>query len=264
MQGLDEEERAVEEAAIQQTKDSMDALVAEYRERYGVLVGTDFARELFVSYAESIDSRRRFARAVQRPAAAIADAVFETMVSELDRNSVLFTAGGTGAGKTSAVLENYDTVEALRDASLVFDGNFNSFKSSSQKVDRSLQQGCRVVIMFVHRHPVAAYVNGVLPRALEQGRMVTVEDHLKLHKDAIKTFIQAERHYKDNKRVSFAVITNTGTELETFMPNVDYLRSVKYDSVELAATIRGELHNALAQGNISQAIYEAAGTASGS
>jgi hypothetical protein len=257
MQGLGEEEKLAEEKAIQLVKASPEELVAEYRKRYGIQVGTDLARELFQDYAASVESRLRLAGAVQRSAASVADMVFDKILSESSNGPVLFTAGGTGSGKTTAILSNIETNEVFQNATVIFDGNFNSFKSSKERVDKALQTGCSVAIIFVHRHPVEAYMNGVLPRAHLQGRTVQVDAHIRMHKDSIKAFLRADKHYKDNKSVSFVVINNTGREQESFVTSIDYLKSVRYDSTDLSATIQMELSNAYQQEKISQALYEA-------
>ncbi len=226
MEGLGPEEVEVESRAIQLFKDHSAELVAEYRSKFGIVVGTDFARELFPDYAVDLGSRLRFAAAVQRSAAALADLVFDQMLAEKKGSAVLFTAGGTGAGKTSSIRANGDFI----DAGIIFDGNFNSWGSSKKRVEKSLQFGCKVAIIFVHRHPVEAYMQGVIPRALVEGRTVAIDAHLRMHSDSISTFLRINRKFADNKNVSCMVLNNTGHEIRSFAADIDYLKSVKYDS----------------------------------
>ena len=169
----------------------------------------------------------------------------------------LFTAGGTGAGKTTAIFRNGAAKAAFHGAAVIHDGNFNSFKPSKGKIDSVLGRGCRAIVVFVHRHPVAAFIKGVVPRALEQGRTVPIHAHLRMHKDSIETFLKAQRNFADNLNVSFIVLNNTGHEQESFASDVDYLKAVKYDSPVLEAAIRKGLQNELAEKRISQALYEA-------
>lgn len=68
-----------------------------------VVVGTDLARELFAEYTASLQSRLEFALSVQRSTAYVADAVYERILSGPVAGDALFTAGGTGAGKTTAI-----------------------------------------------------------------------------------------------------------------------------------------------------------------
>lgn len=257
MKGLGFEEQEVQARCIALLKEKSEALVAEYRARFGTAVGTDLAREMFPEYAADLDAKLRFAGATQRPAAALADLVYESIISELSGGIALFTGGGTGAGKTTSIFYDGQIKNMFRQASIIFDGNFNSFKSSKGKIDLALGKGCTVAVVFVHRHPVAAYMNGVIPRALEQGRTVPIDGHLRMHRDAIRTFLRAQRHYADNQNVSFVVLNNTGHEQESFRADVDYLRNVKYDSDAIESAIRKALENELKEQRISQALYEA-------
>jgi hypothetical protein len=255
--GLSPEEQSVQNRAIALLKANKDQLIADYRTRYRIVTGTDLAREMFAEYTKSIESRLRYAVAVQRPAAALADAVFDQIVSERNGGLALFTAGGTGAGKTTSIMRNGVTNAAFHGASVICDGNFNSPKPSTSKVESVLGRGCKVVVVFVHRHPVAAYIKGVVPRALEQGRTVPIHAHLRMHKDSIATFLKLQRNFADNRNVSFIVLNNTGHEQESFATSVDYLKAVKYDSPVLEAAIRKGLTNELAEKRISQALYDA-------
>jgi len=256
--GLPPEEQAVQDRAIAFFKENKEDLIIAYRARFKVLVGTDLAREMFPEYAASIDSRLRFSAAVQRPAAALSDEVFDRVVSECSGGLALFTGGGTGAGKTTSVMRNGAAKAAFHGASIIFDGNFNSWKSSKSKLESVLGQQCRAVVVFVHRHPVAAYIKGVIPRALEQGRTVPIHAHLRMHKDSIATFLRIHRNFADNPNVSFIVLNNTGHEQESFpQSDIDYLKAVKYDSPELEAAIRKGLTNELKEQRISQALYDA-------
>ncbi len=69
-----------------QVKQRLDALIEEYRQRFGVVVGTDLVRELFPDYTASLENRLTFAVAVQRSAAHIAERFCEEMIQNLKRN----------------------------------------------------------------------------------------------------------------------------------------------------------------------------------
>lgn len=256
IKGLSPEENAVQDKSIALLKSDSARLIAEYRVKFGVLVGTDLAREMFPDYSESLDSRLRYAPAVQRAAAALADMIFEQIVSELDGGVAFFTGGGTGAGKTTSIMRDGETQEVFQAADVILDGNFNSFKPSKSKIDAVLERQCKVLVVFVHRHPVAAYIKGVIPRAREQGRTVPIHGHLRMHKDSIATFLKVQRHFADNQNVSFIVLNNTGHEQEAFRSNVDYLKAVKYDSLLLEAAIRKGLDDELNEKRITQELYE--------
>ena len=254
---LSSEEHAVQERSIALLKSDSNRLIAEYRARFNVLVATDLAREMFPEYCESLDTRLRFATSVQRAAAALADLVFDQIVSEIDGGVALFTAGGTGAGKTTSIMRDGTAREAFSGSDVILDGNLNSFSPSKGKIEAVLDRRCKVVVVFVHRHPVAAYIKGVIPRALGEGRTVPIHGHLRMHKDSIQSFLKCHRHFADNQDVSFIVLNNTGHEQESFRSTVDYLKAVKYDAPVLEAAIRKGLDHELSEKRITQALYEA-------
>jgi hypothetical protein len=163
MDGLSPEAQAVESRTVEQVELELDGLIEQYRERFGVVVGTDLARELFPDYTASLQSRLQFALAVQRSAAYVADEVYKRILSGPVLGDALFTAGGTGAGKTTAIRASSQTSGLISEAAIVYDSNFNSLSSAKAKVTLALEAGLRVIVIFVHRHPVEAYLEGVLP-----------------------------------------------------------------------------------------------------
>jgi hypothetical protein len=77
---LSPEAQAVEARAVELVEQELDGLIEQYRERFGVVVGTDLARELFPEYTASPQSRLLFALAVQRSAAHVADEVYKRIL----------------------------------------------------------------------------------------------------------------------------------------------------------------------------------------
>lgn len=257
---LSPEAKAVEERAIELVKSGLKGLIAEYRKRFGPLIGTDFARELFPEYAASRESRTLNAAAVQKSAAHVADSVFERAVVEgigrSEQPIAVFTAGGTGAGKTSSIQANTTTNDVLNEAQLVYDSNLNSFNSAKQKVDFALKHGYRVLIIFILREPVPAFTEGVLPRAVREGRTVPIDGHVRMHKDSLKTFLRLRKYYQGNQNVEFMVLSNTGAEGEVALGDVERLNEVRYDTEELEHELQERLEREYSGGKISKAIYD--------
>ena len=134
--GLNPEEQAVQDRSIQLLKSDPDRLIAEYRARFGVIVGTDLAREVFPDYADTTESRLKFAVAVQKAAAYLADQVFDQIVSEDNPGAAYFTARRDWGRKSSAI-----TPDLVQGAGVVYDSNFNSEKSAFSKVETALSAG---------------------------------------------------------------------------------------------------------------------------
>ncbi len=260
VEGLTADAEQAQERAMRAVKDNLPGLIEAYRQRFGIHVGTDLARELFPEYSATLESRLTYATAVQRSAAAVADAVFKQIVEEsTEGGRAIFTAGGTGAGKTVSIARNGAATVALQTATVIFDGSFNSYDSSKHKVDLALGAGFTVVVIFVHRHPVESYLQGVLSRALEQGRTVPIEGHLRIHRDSRKTFVKITKAFANNsENVSFVILSNTGHVAEAFpVISIDYLRAVKYDEEALRKAIQEGLDCALKEQTISQTLYAA-------
>jgi hypothetical protein len=182
--------------------------------------------------------------------------VFKEIVNEGSGGAALFTAGGTGAGKTSALLRTMEGDESLSDARVIYDSNFNSLTSSLAKIESALDAKCKVTVIFVHRHPLEAYLQGVVPRAFEEGRTVSIKGHLRMHKDSLSTFLKVQRRLELNENAVFRVLSNTGHESELFRADLDYLKAVKYDDQALFAAIRKGLDDAYHEGKISKELYE--------
>jgi hypothetical protein len=251
---LEPEEQAVQERSIRLLKSDTERLIAEYRSRNGGLVGTDLAREMFPEYASSVESRLKYAVAVQRAAGYLADLVFDEIVREDTPGAAYFTAGGTGAGKTNTI-----TPELRGRAGVVYDSNFNSKKSAFSKVDAALSAGRSVVILFVHRYPIEAYLKGVIPRAVREGRTVPIEAHLKIHRDSVDVVRKALKTYAQNSEVAVSVTNNTGHEAEASPITVDlieYMKGIRYDDEELRRAIREGLDHARKHGKITEELYQ--------
>jgi hypothetical protein len=255
VEGLTGEVLEAEDRAIALINSDLTRLVSAYRERFGRVVGTDTARELFPDYANGLEARLKYAVAVQRSAAALADAVYIEMVSENQNGLILFTAGGTGAGKTTTIKQGGGS--AYDKADVIYDSNLNSKGSARSKLDFALSHNCQLAVSFVHRHPVEAYLQGVLPRALEEGRTVPIEKHLRMHGDSLKTFLWLQRQYKSNPFVVFVILINTGYPAEVLSGDLDYLKAIEYDKAALITAIKEGLQRALTNGKISEALYEA-------
>jgi hypothetical protein len=103
---LSADEAEVEARFAAQIQGRLDEVIAEYLVRFGTVIDTDRARELCGDYSATKATRTRFSRAVYNPAKALADEIYRREIRKTAPPRgwrVLFTSGGTGAGKSTAL-----------------------------------------------------------------------------------------------------------------------------------------------------------------
>lgn len=226
----------------------------------GKVLNTDVARELSADY---LADRTRSA-AVHEPASTFIKALYAAKLKEQPKGDelplVLFTAGGTGAGKTSAIKALPEVSKIKDEAQIVYDTNMNTFDSAVTKIDQALEAGKKVRIVLVVRDPVDALVNGALTRAEGQaekygtGRTVPIKDHVETHTGAMETIPQLAEHYAGDPRVQIKVIDNTqgrGKQAERDLP---WLKTLQYNDVEQLA--KAALESEREAGRISAETYQ--------
>ena len=224
----------------------------------GRILNTDAARELFPEYAAD----RTLSAQVHEPASQFVKNLYTEKLSKptpqgLD-NTVVFTAGGTGAGKTSAIKRaSQEASDAINNAEMIYDTNMNTFKSADDKIQQALKAGRNVQVFYTYRDPVKALTEGALPRAsrMEEsfgsGRTVPLSEHLKTHVGSQQTIKELAEKYKNNDNVMIRAIDNSkGVEDIKYM---DINKIPKLNEKEL----RRKLNEALekSKSNISEAIY---------
>ena len=239
-ENLSSEDRNIETHLADQVGHHYDQTVTRYNAiedaHGGKVLNTDVARELSPDYLKD----RTKSAAVHAPASYFIKKLYAQKLQESAKPGeaplVLFTAGGTGAGKTTAI-DTIPSMKALSDkAQIVYDTNMNTYPSAKQKVEQALTAGKDVHIVAVQRDPVDALVNGALPRAMRQeqefgsGRTVPLGEHLKTHVGVTPTLQRLADDYKDNPHVKIHAIDNSLgrgkakeiplSQLKTYQPGI--------------------------------------------
>jgi hypothetical protein len=237
--------------------------VAEYNTRPdalgGKIINTDVARELSPHYLKD----RSLSAAVHGPASQFVKDLYAAKLQEAPKEgelpTVLFTAGGTGAGKTSALLKAMP--EAVGGAQIVYDTNMSTYDSSKAKVEQALDAGKTVDIILTVRHAVDALVNGALPRAMKQernfgtGRTVPIEAHASTHIGSADTVQRIAEDYKDDPRVKVTVLDNSfGKGNAKEISVADANKYAYNDKQDLEETLLSALKGEYEKGNISEAV----------
>ena len=267
---LSSEMAGIQKRFAEQLNSDIDTALADYARLPdtdgGRILSTDTARELSADYR----GNRALSAAVHEPASAFIKERYARLLSEeapegMD-NSVLFTAGGTGSGKTTALQNVPEVLEKQVRAQVVYDTNLAGFESSVQKIDEALDAGKQVVIAYVHRDPTEALTGGAIPRAIRQeiqigtGRTVPATAHARTHAGAANTIKRLDVHYGDNPNVDIRIIDNTRgrgnaveAKLESGEPDLSIIDDFDYN--ELLEEVLDEVEKVYAEGGISSEIY---------
>lgn len=223
----------------------------------GKVINTDTARELSSDY----QADRTKSAAVHEPASWLTKQMYADRLAlppgEGEQPRVLFTAGGTGAGKSTAVKDALGRIGA--ESQIIYDTNMNGTKSAKAKIDQALAAGKHVVIAYIHRDPVEALTQGALPRAMRMegemgsGRTVPLQEHVKTHVGANKTIRELAAHYKGNPMVHIDVVDNTQGKGNAKVIPLSKLPKLAENTVREQVT--QALEEAHARGDISEPVY---------
>ena len=261
---LPKEMAEIETRFTQQLNADLDGAIDQYRNLPdsdgGRIINTDLARELSPDYVAD----RTLSAAVHEPASAFTKAYYAKLLSEPAApgkfNEVLFTGGGTGAGKSTA-LEDV-LLEKTVKSQIVYDTNLAGFPSSMKKVDEALDAGKDVTIAYVYRDPIEAltgggeFGGGAVQRAKRMGRTVPVDIHVGTHVRSIETIKDLAKHYEGNPNVDIRVIDNSRGPGEAFDAGNDLSGLPEYDYNELLKEATNELDKARKEGWLPQNLYE--------
>ena len=255
----------IEQSYFERLTNDYTGLAAEYAAlpstNGGRILNTDDAREMSPEYRAD---RTRSAD-VHEPSSAFVKQMYAEKLSQptppgMD-NTVLFTAGGTGAGKTTGLQMAREVNQNVRDAEMVYDTNMNSFDSADKKIDQALKAGRKVGIVYTYRDPVEAMEGGALRRARNMeaekgsGRTVPIDEHFKTHMGSRDVMERLQSKYGDDHRFHMMVIDNSrGPGNANVVSGLDKLP--RLDHNEVRKGLSDALEKAYRSGSISQAIYE--------
>lgn len=255
---LQPQDRIIESVFAEKIASDYPAVVDEYSalsdSQGGKILNVDTAREMSPDYSAGRDARSLLSSAVHEPASYFIKQLYADKLAAMPKDStVMFTSGGTGAGKSTAI-NNVSEVKAVMDRSyLVYDTNMNSLKSAIQKVNQALSRGAKVEIVHVQRDPIDALIKGALPRAMRMGRSVPLSAHEATHIGSAETIIKLSEHYKDDPRVNIRILDNTNGKGRTKQANIDFVKGFDYNG--LRERLISSLHKEYQNGNINEAIY---------
>jgi len=224
----------------------------------GRILNTDEARELSPEYRADRSRSGDVHEAASKFIKDLYKAKLAQPVAEGRLPFVLFTAGGTGAGKsTSLHLEDGKTL--FDSADIIYDTNMNTYDSAVSKIEQALASGRSVGIQYTYRDPVEALVMGALPRAMRMGRTVPLQVHADTHIGVSTTIRKLQEKYREDPRVEFVAVDNSlGKGNQKIVP-LETLPIVEDNN--LLERLQNELDNQYQTGEITDSVYK--GTRSG-
>lgn len=230
------------------------AAVAEYNaleeSNGGQILNTDIARELSPQYRAD---RTRSADVHEASSAFVKKMYADRLAAPTPEGKepvVLFTAGGTGAGKSTGLAKVGGLAST---AEIIFDTNMNTFESADLKIQQALKAGRKASIVYTFRDPVEALTMGALPRATRMGRTVPLDAHEETHTGARLTMDQLAAKYAGNPDVEIIAIDNSkgrGDAEITALANIPQM-----GDNELKGKLHAALEEAYQTGAITEAIY---------
>ena len=259
----DQPENPITQEYFGRLQNDYPGLIAEYERLQGSdegrTINTDLARELSPHYRAD----RTKSADVHEPSSALMKAHYaERLTRPTPKGreaTVVFTAGGTGAGKTSGMDVAKKVDSRLAKAELLYDTNMNSFDSADKKIRQALDAKRNVDIVYTYRDPVEALENGALKRAkrmeeeMGTGRTVPLSEHMKTHMGARQVIDQVAAKYRNNPNVRIRVIDNSRGAGKAQLSSLDKLPKLKENEVRKG--LQDALERAKKSGAISDAIY---------
>ena len=239
---------------------------AELKARYdaledadgGQILSADVARELSPDYLAD----RTLSNAVHEPSSAFIKRLYAERLAEAPgpgRDAgVKFTAGGTGAGKSVGLKLGGRDWPVCRSSWMA---TWPSLHQAKRKLIKRSLPVSEVVINYVHRDPLEAFINGAIKRAVRQveefgtGRTIPLKTHVSTHVGANMVIRKLAKEYADEPRVTIEAVNNSkGRGNAVLFDSVDDIPTI--DEQKLIVDVEAALDEALQNGTITQEIYE--------
>jgi hypothetical protein len=200
----DAAEHAVRTAVVSQVEANPDHYLSEYTRQFGHILNADSAATLFPEYNEN---PAKYRVAVHPAAQWIRDELFRRILvapAAIEKNRVVFTAGGNAAGKSTAVA----FTRAAEWAHAILDSTFSNAEHARRLIADALRSGKAISILYVNR-PLADALNAMIERAGTQGRVVTIDQLINSQRAAAETVRGLWKEFAPDPRFSFHFLHNS-------------------------------------------------------
>lgn len=247
--GLNDAERKIETDFHEAITKAPERHVDEYRKRFGNVIDPDLVKTLNADFAANND----LTSAVHEPSSRLAKMIYADALKRKadagDTSPTVFTAGGSGSGKSTTMPKALETLGA-EPGGLIYDSVLSNFKSATSRIDQALEATKGSVGI--------AYTNANIEQALAQNafrkRAVSIDTLVHAHAGASDTLRELMSHYKDNPRVEFVVMNNQGAKEDAHVGSVDDVPT--YNKFQLRKQLVSVAKRLLRHGHISKERYD--------
>jgi len=200
---LTPKERRIEGTFYAAIRNNEKALIDKYQETNGNIIDPDSVKKLDPRFAK--DSS--LAAAVHEPSSYLSKVIWKNALEKKaaagDDSATMFTAGGSGSGKSESE-KMARKLLGLKDDALTFDSVLGNFKSATDKINQTLD--------ITKGNVDIVYTNATLDLAvmlnMKRSRTVRLDTQLDAHIKASENIKKLAEHYKNNPRVNFTVVNN--------------------------------------------------------
>jgi hypothetical protein len=247
----------VEAKFADELKNKLEEKEKEYKAKFHNVLGGDNAKELSEDYMKD---PIELSETVHEPASGFIKYLYNkelnTPVPSDQDNVVVFTAGGSGAGKTTGITQFGDLGDLTKKANIVYDTTMSSFKSADHKIQQAIKHDRDVVVLYVYRGLEDSFTNGVIPRMKKIGRAIPYYAHVENHISSLETIKKLTERYKDNDQVTIQLIDNSGGFGNARIMTPEEVGKIKFEEpAQHEKNILAEIHKQKQNGQITEKQY---------
>lgn len=250
--GLTPQNKTIEDKAFKKILNNEPELLKAYKAKYGNEVNADNFRPFF----KDVGYNGANAAAVQEPSSYLAKKAYLDALKNKG-NYATFSAGGSGAGKSSGIKAISELTDLKNQSAVLLDSNLSSYSSAIKKIKQAEDAGKEFKGIYTYRDPIDSFVNGVVKRMNdnpeEMGRIVPTKVMAGNHIDSLRV---VQKLIKDG--YSFRIVDNSlGAGKAKLTTLEDIVQKAKYPSVqELTGILNREAKKLLDKGVITKNQYE--------
>ena len=229
-----------------------EAILADYEKNFGNEVSTDKMRDYFRPIGFTGDNSAVY----HEPASALKK-IYEKRVlakaKEDGKLDVLWTAGGSGAGKTGTL----DRMGAFKKTlGYILDSNLSDSKKAIKDIQKLMDQGFTPNVFYVYRDPVDAWNGGVMRRIISGSdiRVVPLSNHLELHEGSLETVMAIFDKFGD--KINLTLIDNSHGYKKEVETSIAKLKKISYNLSEIRKEIEDDTIKLYQEGLISAKMVE--------